>query len=115
MTSANAKWSKTDITLYDPSVPGSTPSKALKTLVRQGIPDDLRPDLWLLFSGGLAKKKASPPGQYTTLLRKAALSASGLLPLPILPACMYQMLSGRFQVRLFQVQHLLVHGCHQPM
>jgi hypothetical protein len=68
-------------------VTGSMPSKALKSLVRQGIPDDLRPDLWLLFSGGLAKKKASPPGQYTTLLRKAALGASGVLPLPTLHAC----------------------------
>ncbi len=95
MTSANAKWSKTDITLYDPSVPSSTPSKALKTLVRQGISDDLRPDLWLLFSGGLAKKKACPPGQYTTLLRKAAVGASGVLPLPLLPACHSCMLLGQ--------------------
>ena len=59
-------------------MPGSSPSKALKTLVRQGIPDDLRPDLWLLFSGGFAKKKASPPGHYTMLQRKAALGASGM-------------------------------------
>ena len=59
-------------------MPSSSPSKALKTLVRQGIPDDLRPDLWLLFSGGLAKKKASPPGHYTMLQRKAALGASGI-------------------------------------
>ncbi len=77
-TSANAKWDKADITLYDPSVPGSAPSKALKTLVRQGIPDDLRPHLWLLFSGGLAKKRASPPGHFAMLQRKAALATSGV-------------------------------------
>ena len=77
-TSANTKWSKADVTLYDPSVLGSAPSKALKALVRQGIPDDLRPDLWLLFSGGLAKKKAAPPGHYALLLRKAAQGASGV-------------------------------------
>ena len=59
-------------------MPGSAPSKALKALVRQGIPDDLRPDLWLLFSGGLAKKKAAPPGHYALLLRKAAQGASGV-------------------------------------
>ena len=94
-TSANAKWSKADVTLYDPSVPGSAPSKALKALVRQGIPDDLRPDLWLLFSGGLAKKKAAPPGHYALLLRKAAQGASGV--------CIYlfssavQVFSGRHQ------------------
>ncbi|CAK0782973.1 hypothetical protein CVIRNUC_006168 [Coccomyxa viridis] len=76
-TSANTKWNKADVTLYDPSVLGSAPSKALKALVRQGIPDDLRPDLWLLFSGGLAKKKAAPPGHYALLLRKAAQCASG--------------------------------------
>ena len=76
-TSANAKWDKADITLYDPSVPGTAPSKALKTLVRQGIPDDLRPHLWLLFSGGLAKKRASPPGHFAMLQRKALLGASG--------------------------------------
>ena len=77
-TSANAKWSKADVTLYDPSVLGSAPSKALKALVRQGIPDDLRPDLWLLFSGGLAKKRAAPPGHYALLLRKTAQGASGV-------------------------------------
>ncbi len=83
---ANGKWDKADITLYDPSVPGTAPSKALKTLVRQGIPDDLRPHLWLLFSGGLAKKKASPPGHFAMLQRKAALGTSGV-PLSHLAPC----------------------------
>lgn len=85
-TSANAKWDKADITLYDPSVPGTAPSKALKTLVRQGIPDDLRPHLWLLFSGGLAKKRASPPGHFAMLQRKAILGTSGL---PLSSSCSY--------------------------
>ncbi len=70
-TTAN-RWAKVDICLFDPAQPVSSPSKALKALVRSGIPVDLRPNLWLLLSGGAARKAAAPPRHYAALLRRAA-------------------------------------------
>ena len=55
------------------------PTKALKALVRGGIPAALRPDLWLRFSGGLSRKAAAPPAYYASLVRRAALAPSGVL------------------------------------
>lgn len=50
---------------WSPSTP--TPPKALKLLVRDGIPPSLRPSLWLQFSGGLARQQAAPAGYYASL------------------------------------------------
>ena len=73
MTTAKA-WAKVDLTAFDPSL---EPPKPLKALVRGGIPQPLRPDLWLLFSGGAARKAAAPAGYYTALQRRAAAAPSG--------------------------------------
>jgi hypothetical protein len=81
MTTAKAWGAKADvIAAFDPASPDplrSSPSKALKALVRAGIPEELRPDLWLRFSGGGAKKGAAPAGFYAALQRRAALAPSG--------------------------------------
>lgn len=70
-TMAN-RWAKVDTSLFDPAQPVSSPSKTLKALVRGGIPVDLRPKLWLHFSGGAARKAAAPPRYYAALLQRAA-------------------------------------------
>lgn len=69
------RWAKADLSSYKPAQPLSSPSKALKALVRAGIPAELRPDLWLRFSGGAARKAAARPGLYAALHRRAATSA----------------------------------------
>ena len=71
------RWTKADVQSFDSSV--NDPSKALKALVRGGIPAALRPDLWLRFSGGLNRKAAAPPAYYASLQRRAALAPSGVL------------------------------------
>ena len=63
------------------SLPSSVPRK-LKQLVRKGIPQPLRPKLWLQFSGGLALRSHSPEGHYQALLAAAPkLAKSSLLQL----------------------------------
>ena len=69
------RWAKADTSSYDPAQPLSSPSKALKALVRAGIPVELRPNLWLCFSGGAAKKAVAPPRHYASLLRRATAAA----------------------------------------
>lgn len=70
------RWAKADTSSFDPAQPLSSPSKALKALVRAGIPPELRPDLWLRFSGGAARKVAAPPRHYAALQRRAAAAAN---------------------------------------
>ncbi|KAK9863392.1 hypothetical protein WJX84_005091 [Apatococcus fuscideae] len=65
----------------DLSVPSTVPRK-LKQLVRKGIPQELRPRLWLQFSGGLALRSHSPENHYQALLAAAPrLAKSSLLQL----------------------------------
>ena len=70
------KWVKMDVTTYDPAAKSTAgtaqPSKALKALVRGGIPSALRPAVWLHFSGGAAKKAAASAGFYSNLQRRSA-------------------------------------------
>ena len=71
------RWTKADVQSYDPKC--NDPPKALKALVRGGIPAALRPDLWLRFSGGLNRKAAAPPAYYASLQRRAALAPCGMV------------------------------------
>jgi hypothetical protein len=70
------RWAKADTSSFDPAQPLSSPSKALKALVRAGIPAELRPDLWLRFSGGAARKAAAPLRHYAALQRRAGAAAN---------------------------------------
>ena len=66
-----------NLTCLPPSVP-----RKLKHLVRKGIPQALRPKMWLQFSGGLALRSHSPEGHYQALLAAAPkLAKSSLLQL----------------------------------
>ncbi len=61
--------------------PSAVPRK-LRLLVRKGIPQELRPQLWLQFSGGLALRSHSPEGHYKALVEAAPkLTKTSLLQL----------------------------------
>ena len=48
------------------------PTGALKTLVRKGVPPDLRPRVWLATSGASAKRAAAPADYYASLVAAPA-------------------------------------------
>jgi hypothetical protein len=43
------------------------PDGVLKTLIRKGVPEDLRPSVWMATSGAHAKKKVAPRAYYKRL------------------------------------------------
>lgn len=64
---ATARWRDPTLSAWS-WIPGcQPPPKALKLAVRDGIPPQLRPKLWLQFSGGLARQQAAPLGYYASL------------------------------------------------
>ncbi|KAK9807100.1 hypothetical protein WJX73_005022 [Symbiochloris irregularis] len=65
---AATKWlGATELSSWAWSSTTQAPPKALKLLVREGIPPALRPSLWLRFSGGLTRQRAAPAGYYASL------------------------------------------------
>jgi hypothetical protein len=63
---AERKWAKESV-LQTLSLDTTAP-RATKQLVREcGIPEKLRPAVWLKLSGGLAKSQQYPPGIYSEL------------------------------------------------
>ena len=64
---AASKWSNPSVRSWTWSPGCQAPPKALKLLVRDGIPPSFRPALWLQFSGGLVRQRAAPAGYYASL------------------------------------------------
>ena len=81
-------WDPKALPTWQPDLFNSSPvPRKFKLLVRRGIPQELRPQLWLQFSGGLALRAHSPQGHYQDLLAAAPkLAKSSLLQLDVAAA-----------------------------
>ena len=63
----SSRWLDPSVRAWSWSPGGQPPPKHLKLLVRDGIPPQLRPTLWLQFSGGLARQQSAPARYYASL------------------------------------------------